>query len=109
MRIGIDKNMVEFSPESASERIKLEHLWKIIIDCNGEALKLSPVGEYIPLKNGKGASFYIEGLPEGSDTYREIIVDEDCTVYCMTCNKLLSLKKGDAIPICCGKIMEIVD
>jgi len=109
MRIDIDKNTVEFSPENAAERVKLEHLWKILIDCNGDAIKLSPVGEYVPAKGVKGAMFYMEGLPEGTDTYREVRVEEDCTVYCTICNKLITLKKGDVIPRCCGKMMEIVD
>ena len=109
MKIDIDKNIVKFSPENANETEKLTQLWKIIIDCNGKSLKLSPVGEYVPAKGGKGASFYIECLPGGSDTYREIAVEEDCTVYCTQCNKLIQLKKGDIIPKCCGKIMEIVD
>jgi endogenous inhibitor of DNA gyrase (YacG/DUF329 family) len=41
-------------------------------------------------------------------TYEKVIVDEDCEVYCKTCNKTVELKKGDAIPLCCGKLMEII-
>jgi hypothetical protein len=31
---------------------------------------------------------------------------EDCEVYCNICNKTIALKKGDEIPLCCGKVME---
>ncbi|GHV84037.1 hypothetical protein AGMMS50212_13770 [Spirochaetia bacterium] len=42
-------------------------------------------------------------------TYIPKIVEEDCTVYCKTCNKTVELKKGDPIPLCCGKPMENID
>jgi len=109
MRISIEKNIVEFTPESSAEKSEFEALWKILIDCNGTALRLTPVGEYNPGKNGGSASFYIEGLDASKKTAVNIVVQEDCTVCCKTCNKLLNLKKGDAIPVCCGKVMEIVD
>jgi hypothetical protein len=109
MRINIDKNMVEFQPENSREKAETEALWRVLIDCNGPALKMSPVGEYAPQKNHTTASFYIEGLQAEQPTYTAIRVEEDCTVSCMTCNNLIQLKKGDPIPICCGKLMEIVD
>jgi endogenous inhibitor of DNA gyrase (YacG/DUF329 family) len=40
--------------------------------------------------------------------YEEVFAEEDCDVYCKTCNKTVQLKKGDAIPLCCGKVMEIL-
>jgi endogenous inhibitor of DNA gyrase (YacG/DUF329 family) len=43
------------------------------------------------------------------DKYEPEIVQEDCTVYCSTCNKTVELKKGEPIPLCCGKPMEIID
>ncbi|MDR3171282.1 MAG: hypothetical protein LBU17_06580 [Treponema sp.] len=42
-------------------------------------------------------------------SYKPELVEEDCTVYCKTCNKTVQLKKGDAIPLCCGHLMEIID
>ncbi|MDR3341601.1 MAG: hypothetical protein LBT14_02225 [Treponema sp.] len=42
-------------------------------------------------------------------SYNPVIVEEDCEVYCRTCNKTVQLKKGDAIPLCCGQVMEIMD
>ncbi|GHU42970.1 hypothetical protein FACS1894190_12920 [Spirochaetia bacterium] len=42
-------------------------------------------------------------------TYIPKIVEEDCEVYCKTCNKTINLTKGDPIPLCCGKPMEIID
>jgi len=68
-----------------------------------------PVGEYIPKKN-KFARFAIEGLMSGGhEQYPEIHVENDCRCYCQTCNKYVVLKKGDRIPPCCGKLMEILD
>jgi hypothetical protein len=40
--------------------------------------------------------------------YKEVIATEDCEVYCNICNKTLDLKKGEPIPLCCGKIMQIM-
>ena len=109
MKINIDKNLVEFKPENADEKAKLEELWRLVIDCAGISKKLVPVGEYVPAKNDKGASFFIEGLDNHTHTYSEIHAEKDCKCYCDICNKLMDLKKGDAIPLCCGKVMEIID
>jgi endogenous inhibitor of DNA gyrase (YacG/DUF329 family) len=45
-----------------------------------------------------------EDMPEVK--YQGEIVQEDCTVYCSICNKTIELKKGEAIPLCCGKPMK---
>lgn len=37
------------------------------------------------------------------------IVTEDCSVYCSICNKTVDLKAGEAIPMCCGKLMVNID
>lgn len=68
-----------------------------------------PIGEYVPQKNDKGASFHIEGLELEDSTFVEVRVERDEQVYCSICNKLQSLKAGDVIPICCGKMMTVVD
>jgi len=109
MNINIDKNLVEFVPESSDEKAKIETLWRMLIDCVDASRKLVPVGEYVPAKNDKGATFYIEGLTGAESAYTGTCVDSDCTVYCSTCNKQIELKKGDPIPLCCGKTMEIID
>lgn len=80
-----------------------------MIDCVKDTRKLVPVGEYVPAKNDHGASFYIEGLDPQESTFVEVKVDRDTQVYCKTCNKLLSLKAGEVIPLCCGTMMQIVD
>lgn len=109
MKINIDKNLVEFTPENADETAKLEAIWKLLVDCVRFDKKLVPVGEYIPQKN-KFARFAIEGLKvAGAEAYPEVHVNKDCMVYCQTCNKLAKLKKGDRIPPCCGKLMEVMD
>ena len=109
MKINIDKNLVEFGPETAEEKSKLEQIWRMLVDCAGISKKLVPVGEFVPNKNDKGASFYIEDQDKNDHEYSEIHVDEDCIVYCANCNKQINLKKGDPIPLCCGKLMEIID
>ena len=109
MKINIEKNYIELTPEKASETAKLEELWKIIVDCARFNKKLVPIGEYIPSKNNL-ARFAIEG-EKGSQAvdYPQVLVDHDCRAYCQTCNKYVELEKGDRIPPCCGKLMELLD
>ena len=109
MQIEIKKSIVTFTPEGEEEKAKLTALWRIMIDCVKDSHKLVPVGEFVPTKNDLGASFYIEGLETGESTFTAVKLENDNQVYCRTCNKLLALKAGDEIPICCGKMMEIVD
>ncbi len=109
MKINIDKNLVEFTPETDDEKSKLEALWKIVVDCARFNKKLVPVGEYVPSKNDF-ARFAIEGEKGGSgDAYPEAYADKECRAYCDTCNKFVELKAGDRVPPCCGKLMEILD
>jgi len=109
MKITIDKDLVEVTPENDNETTNLETLWRLIVDCAGFNKKLVPVGEYIPQKNNC-ARFAIEGLKtDTTQAAPEVRVDKDCTCYCQQCNKYINLKKNDRIPMCCGKIMEIMD
>jgi Zn finger protein HypA/HybF involved in hydrogenase expression len=109
MQINIEKNLVEFTPENADETKKIEALWKIMIDCVRFSKKLVPVGEFIPQKN-TFARFAIEGLEvKGAGEYAEVYMDKEGRCYCQTCNKYVELKKGDRIPPCCGKLMEVLD
>ena len=107
MKINIEKNLVEFTPERADEKAKLLELWKIVVDCVRFNKKLVAIGEYIPEKNNI-ARFAIEGDSETSD-FPEVYAEADCRAFCQTCNKYVLLKKGDRIPPCCGKLMEIID
>lgn len=59
MKIIIDKNLVEFTPENDQEKKELEKLWNTVVDCVKFNKKLVPVGEYTPAKN-KLARFVIE-------------------------------------------------
>jgi len=109
MKINIEKNLVEFTPENDDETSKLETLWRLMVDCVRFNKKLVPVGEYIPQKNNF-ARFVVEGKKqEGTETYPEVYAKKDCRAYCQTCNKYVVLKVGDRIPPCCGKLMEIID
>ncbi len=109
MKIDIEKSRVTLSPENAEEKAKIEAIWRILVDCIGDSRKLVPIGEYTPLKGDAGASFQIEGLEPQESSYVEVKVEQESEVYCRTCNKLLALNAGDVIPLCCGKMMEIVD
>lgn len=109
MKIDIQKNLVEFTPENAEETAKLEGLWKLMVDCVRFNRKMVPVGEYVPQKNNM-ARFVIETAKgEEIDEYPEVFVDRECRCFCQTCNKYVVLKAGDQIPPCCGKLMEILD
>lgn len=111
MKIEITKNLVEFTPESESEKKQLEILWKTVVDCSRFNKKLVAIGRYIPAAD-PFARFAIEGMDTddaASDGYPEVYADADCRCYCQTCNKYVELKKGERIPPCCGKLMEVLD
>jgi len=103
MKISIEKKVVEIRPENPQETRELEKLWRVLIDCVGSSKKLAPIGEFIPSKNNV-ASFYIEGLAE-DDTK----TFDSGVYYCSVCNKSVTLKAGDEIPLCCGQRMKSVD
>jgi hypothetical protein len=109
MKISIEKNLVEFTPENPDETTKLEALWRLMVDCVRFNKKLVPVGEYVSQKDTL-ARFAIEGMDnKQKEEYAEVYADDDCRCYCQTCNKYVELKKGDQIPPCCGKLMEVLD
>lgn len=60
MKIRIEKNLVEFIPESPEETKALSGLWDTIVDCAKFNKKLVPIGEYVPSKENL-AQFAIEG------------------------------------------------
>ena len=109
VKIDIDKGKVTLFPEKPEEKAKVEAIWRVLVECMGDSRKLVPIGEYVPQKSSGGASFQIEGLEPGESSYVEVKVDQESEVYCQTCNKLVELQAGEIIPICCGKMMEIVD
>lgn len=108
MKITVDRNVVEFTPETPRETSSLEILWRVIVDCARENKKLVPIGEYVPMKENL-ARFVIEGVPGGITMYSHERATEDCTVVCTICNKYKDLKKGGEIPNCCGRPMERLD
>lgn len=59
MKITLDKNLVEFSPENEQETQELNALWRVVVDCVKFNKKLVPVGEYLPGES-KIARFAIE-------------------------------------------------
>lgn len=50
-----------------------------------------------------------EKLEPSIEKYPEVYVDKECRCYCQTCNKYVELKKGERVPPCCGKLMEVLD
>ena len=109
MKIRIDKDIVEFTPENASEQVELEALWVKMGNCIGATKQLQPIGVYIPSEN-KTAQFHIEGLSkEEKNQIPEVRAPYDSDVYCVTCNKTVHVKAGEAVPFCCGKLMELLD
>ncbi len=59
MKIAINLNLVEFTPENDQEAKDLDAVWKIVVDCVRANQKLVPVGEFIPGKS-EFARFAIE-------------------------------------------------
>jgi hypothetical protein len=59
MKIAINLNLVEFTPENDQEAKELNEVWKIVVDCVRANQKLVPVGEYVPGKS-EFARFAIE-------------------------------------------------
>lgn len=109
MKIRIDKDMVEFTPEHAAEQAELEALWIKMGNCIGETKSLQPVGVYVPAEN-RTAVFHIEGLSQQeANAVPEVRAPYDTDVYCVTCNKTVQVKAGEVIPFCCGRLMEILD
>lgn len=108
MKITIDRNVVELVPENAEETSSMETLWRILIDCVNETKNLTPIGEYVPVKQNL-ARFTIEGVPGGKTVVSDQLSDDDCTYICAICNKYMNVKEGQEVPLCCGKVMEPVD
>lgn len=43
MKINLEKNLVEFCPESPEEKAKMEKTWNLMVDCNGVSKSMVPV------------------------------------------------------------------
>lgn len=108
MKIVLDKEVVKFVPETEIETAYLEALWVKMANCIGGDKKLAPIGVYQPTEKNE-ASFLIEGLTEQEADTTVIRAPYDTDVYCIACNRTEHVKKGDIIPVCCGKVMEILD
>lgn len=109
MKIRINKDIVEFTPEHAAETAELEALWIKLGNCLGQDKKLQPIGVYVPSEN-KTATFHIQGLSAAEkEEIPQIRAPYDTDVYCVTCNKTVHVKAGEVVPFCCGRLMEILD
>ncbi len=109
MKIRIEKDIVEFTPEHPAEVVELEALWIKLGNCLGASKSLEPIGVYQPTEN-KTATFHISGLSEQEEKETaQIRAPYDSDVYCVTCNKTIHIKAGEPIPSCCGRLMELLD
>ena len=109
MKIRIDKDLVEFTPEHPAEVAELEALWVKLGNCLGGNKQLEPIGTYVPSQQ-RSATFHIAGLSEQEKKeVPEVRVPYDTDVYCVTCNKTVHVKAGEVLPSCCGRLMEILD
>jgi len=106
MRIDVDRNVVEITPESEQETASLDLLWKVVIDCYGNNKKIVPMGQFVP-GHDKLARFHIEGVAGGMTVYsQDKKAPADNTYYCAICNKYMKVTGGDPLPLCCGRDME---
>ena len=109
MKIRLDKDIVEFVPDNAAEAVELEALWIKMGNCVGGTKRLEPMGVYVRSED-KSAKFHIEGLSaEEVKAIPVVTAPYDTDVYCIACNRTEHVKKGEPIPFCCGKLMEILD
>ena len=109
MKIRIDKDLVEFTPEHPAEVAELEALWVKLGNCLGGNKQLEPIGTYVPSQQ-RSATFHIAGLSEQEKKeVPEVRAPYDTDVYCVTCNKTVHVKAGEVVPFCCGRLMEILD
>ena len=109
MKIRIDKDLVEFTPEHPAEVAELEALWVKLGNCLGGNKSLEPIGTYVPSQQ-RSATFHIAGLSEQEKKeVPEVRAPYDTDVYCVTCNKTIHIKAGEPIPSCCGRLMELLD
>ena len=101
MKIRMDKDIVEIIPEHAAEAAELEALWIKMGNCTG--------GTYMKSED-KSAKFHIEGLTaEEVKAQPTVLAPYDTDVYCYICNRTEHIKAGQPIPVCCGRLMEILD
>ena len=109
MKIRINKDIAEFTPEHAAEAAELEALWVKMGNCVGATKSLQPIGVNIPSEKNT-ATFHNEGLSEKEKADIPVIrAPYDTDVYCVTCNRTEHVKAGEPIPFCCGRLMEILD
>lgn len=109
MKIEVDRNVVEITPENEQETASLDLLWKVVIDCYGNNKKIVPMGQFIP-GSDKLARFHIEGIQGGKTVYSaDKTAPEDNTYYCDICNKYMKVKSGNQVPLCCGRDMETIE
>ena len=109
MKIRMDKDIVQCVPDNEAEAVALEALWIKMGNCVGGTKHLEPMGVYVRDQD-KAAKFHIEGLTESEVKENPVVLAPyDTDVYCSICNRTEHIKKGQPIPVCCGRLMEILD
>ncbi len=107
MRFRMEKNVVEFFPESPQETVEFEVLWRRLVDCVRDTGRLVPIGEFVPEKKNS-AMFHIEGGAAAAAEEMTCRAAADGTYVCTVCNRYENLKAGAMVPNCCGRAMEEV-
>ncbi len=111
MKIKLHKDMAEFIPENPVEMAELEALWVRMGNCVGDNKHLAPIGIFDPKDVERNvARFHIGGMTrEEAAAAPALVAPYDTDVYCVQCNKTVHVKAGEQVPLCCGKVMEILD
>lgn len=106
MQLQINRDVVEWVPESEAERAALEAFWLLLIPSGDCAKRLVPQGAF-PGQPGASARFRIDGLSLAEKNGLAVNrapreQDYDCPV----CGKVRRLRAGEIVPRCCGREME---
>ena len=67
MKIRIDKDIVEFTPENPAEKAELEALWIKMGNCVGGTKQLQPIGTYVPAEVSEYVAIDIGLIGPGYD------------------------------------------
>lgn len=107
MKIRIDGETVAFEPETQAEAMELELLVKTMGSGLKDGIHLTADGFY-SRRIDSSALFRLEGLA-GNEVKKGPLMPFEGDVYCYTCGKKKHLKAGEPIPMCCGKVMDVLN
>ena len=59
MKIVVDRNVVEFTPDTPQETADMEILWRVVVDCVNESKRMSPI---LPMKELRKPRLHLKKL-----------------------------------------------